>query len=96
MSSEIGNFEVVKIGKAKADEAVIEHAEMVLQCAKSGQLRSLLWIGENIDGSHTHGITCREDDYKTLAYLERLKHRIQLLMDIDSYEPEEPEEDEGD
>jgi hypothetical protein len=95
MTSGTNNLEVVKIGKAKPADDVIEHAEAIMRWAKAGQLRSLMWIGENADGSHTHGMTTRVDDYKNLAYLERLKHRINSRMDDELCDPTEPEEDDG-
>jgi hypothetical protein len=87
MSSGENSLNVVKIGKAAPDDQVIEQAEFILEQAKAGNMRSLLWVSENLDGTYTHGITRRTDSFKCLAYLDRLRHRVNLWLDADSHDP---------
>ena len=92
----MSDMEVVKIGKAAPNEDVIEQLEWLLKEAKDGKIRALMWVTECLDESHMHGITNGLTNYKALAYLYRLAHRIQLTMDVECYEPEESGEGESD
>lgn len=75
------DFKVVAIGKAKPHPQVVSALEILLERAKLGELRSLVWVAELQDESHDNG---RQGTYTVmtlLGQLTRLIHKIQLDAD---------------
>lgn len=72
--------EVVKIGKAAPDAEVVRVAEEILERARSGELRSIIWIAD-ANGGWVSGFVGQHDVLQTVGQLARLQHRLQCDMD---------------
>lgn len=72
--------DIIAIGKAAPVPDVIEEAEKLLELAKAGELRSLMWLGDGGDAMLS-GWTPVDDVFRLLAQSARLQHRIQLRID---------------
>ena len=75
--------EVIKIGLAKPDQHIVDAVQQLLRDAKSGELRTLVFIGKATDGSYQHYVG-GDDKMDTLSQLSRLQHRINITLDIDT------------
>jgi hypothetical protein len=89
--------EIVKIGRAKPDQHIVDALEHLLVTAEAGDIRSLVFIGKHIDGSYQHYVS-NEDKMDVLAQLARLQHRINAMLDevLESVEYDEGETDDRD
>lgn len=72
--------ELIKIARAAPVPDVIHEAEKVLKLAKSGELRSLVWIGDS-GSAVSSNWTGYEDGFVLLAHLARLQHKLQRSLD---------------
>ena len=86
--------EVVKIGRAKPDQHIVDALKHILKETEAGDIRSLVFIGKRIDGGYQHYVS-NEDKMDMLAQLARLQHRINILLDegLESVDYEEDTDD---
>jgi hypothetical protein len=74
--------EIVSIGQAAPVPEVVEMAEEILESAKSGELRSLLYLAE-IDGGAgvRYASSAVRNRFEILGFLSRIMHKINARFD---------------
>ena len=72
---------VVPIAKALPNEKVIKAAEQILELAKAGHLRSLIWCGEDRGGYGMGWVTGHTDRVALLGMLSRMQNKLNTLID---------------
>lgn len=74
---------VVPIGRAVPDPDIILRIEELLERAKTGDVRGLVYITQDLDGSFTHCITRCDDQLRLIGMLHRLIHRAHMVCEIE-------------
>lgn len=61
---------------------LVEHLKMLLEKAESGEMVSIIYVTEEVDGGWSHGCSEIQDIFQVIGYLEYTKTRY-LLGQID-------------
>lgn len=76
--SEPVNLKQVRL---KPDETIVKTLECLLEKARSGEMRELIYIWKSASEGYFHGVGRTDNCMEQLGQIHRMAHRAQTAMD---------------